>query len=214
MTEYLTEQEQLQQLVNWVKQYGPSIILGLLLAIAGSYGWHYWQNRQNNILMRASNVYDTMLSAATLDNHDETTKQANILVSQYPKTPYAQLATFMLANEAIAQNHLPEAKQHLQSVISTAKDPGMRDIARIRLARLFIADHQPQVALNTLKSFEESDAFTPLANEIRGDAALALHHIDEARNDYAAALESIPHAESARPLLQMKYNELTTQIPS
>ncbi|MDX1901505.1 MAG: tetratricopeptide repeat protein [Gammaproteobacteria bacterium] len=212
MTEYLTEQEQLQQLVNWVKQYGPSILLGLLLAIVGTYAWHYWQNRQNDVLMRASNLYDTMLSAASVDNSTETVKQAKMLINQFPKTPYAQMAAFMLANEAISQHNLAEAKKHLQSVMTNAKDPGMRNIARIRLARLLIADHQPQVALKILDTFENDNAFSPLANEIRGDAALALHRIDDARKDYAAALKNIPNAESTRPILQLKYNDLATQF--
>ncbi len=46
MTEYLTEQEQVELLKNWIKQYSLVILAGVLIAAIGISGWRYWQQRQ------------------------------------------------------------------------------------------------------------------------------------------------------------------------
>ena len=71
LTDYLTEQEQIQQLKNWLKQYGPTIIAGVVLALGMSWGWHYYQNYRNNILAQASLVYDEMLGLQAQGKNDQ-----------------------------------------------------------------------------------------------------------------------------------------------
>jgi len=204
LTEYLTEQEQLQQLVNWIKQYGPSLFIGILIAIFATSGWHYWQRHLNNNLMQASDTYTTMLSQ---DDRNEIIKQANVLLDQYPKTPYAQMASLMLARDAIEQNHLTDANTRLEWAMTHGKDATLRSIARLRLARLLIAEQKPTDALKLLDPLEDN-SFNGLADEIRGDAAVALHQTDVAKKNYAKALTEISHNDDTQPLLQLKYNEL------
>ena len=48
MTEYLTEQEQIELLKTWIKQYSLVIILtAWSFAIVAITGWRYWQQRQD-----------------------------------------------------------------------------------------------------------------------------------------------------------------------
>lgn len=208
MTEYLTEQEQIELLKNWIKQYSLVILAGVMMAIVAISGWRYWQQRQNKTLTHASAVYDEVLTMRAQNDTKATLIQAEKLFSHYPKTIYSQMAAFMLARDAIINHHYPEAEKHLQWVLDHSKVDAMRQIARIRLARLLIAEQKPQDAIKILKPTED-DNFNGLTDEVRGDAYLSMKNVAMARQSYQQALSELPNAESIRPLLQMKYDNLT-----
>lgn len=209
LTEYLTEQEQIQQLKNWVKQYGLTILAGILLALIASSGWRYYQNYRNKVLLHASAVYDEMLTLRAQNNMDGATVQATKLISHYPKSPYAQMASFMLARDAIIKKNYPEAIDHLNWVIDHSKNHSIQEIARIRIARIQITDNKPELALETLKPLNDKN-FAGLVDEVRGDAYLALKNTAAARKAYELALQELPNAETNRPILEMKYDNLAT----
>lgn len=204
---YLTEQEQIQQLKNWLKQYGSTILAGILLALAVTSGWHYWQNHRNQMLLRASHIYDVMLTSRAQNNIEDATAQAKQLVYEYPKTPYAQMAAFLLAQDLVSKRDFTEAAEKLQWVIDHSNNNAIQQIARIRKARALIADQKPDAALEFLQ--KTSDAlFIGLIDEVRGDAYLAKNNQKTAREAYGRALEELPDSESERPILQMKYDDL------
>lgn len=209
MTEYLTEQEQIQQLKTWVKQYGMTILVGIVLALFASYGWRYYQNYHNKILLHASAVYDEMLTLRAQNNNEGAKIQANKLISHYPKSPYAQMAAFMLARDAVINKNYGEAVNHLNWVVDHSKNHSIQEIARIRIARILITDQKPQVALETLKKLNDKN-FIGMVDEVRGDAYLAMNDPQAARKAYELALQELPNAEVNRPILEMKYDNLAT----
>lgn len=209
MSEYLTEQEQIQQLKTWIKQYGFTILGGIIIAILVTSGWHYWQDYRNRILSHASIVYDEMLTLRAQNNTDSANVQAKKLLSHYPRTPYAQMAAFTLARDAVLKKNYPEAITQLNWVLDHSSEHALKEIARIRLARILITENKPDAALDTLKKVEDN-SFIGLINEVRGDAYLALKNPALARNAYQLALTEIPNAEISRPILQMKYDNLAT----
>lgn len=213
MTEYLTEQEQIELLKTWIKQYSLVIILGVLIAVAGISSWRYWQQRQNNILSHASAVYDEMLSMRAQNDQAATLIQAKKLISHYPKTTYGQMAAFMLARDAISKKDYAEAKTQLNWVLDHSKIPSMRQIARLRIARVQIAEKNAQDALDTLKTVDDN-AFDGLIDEVRGDAYLALNNNEMARQSYKNALAELPNSDIVRPVLRMKFDNLATTVPS
>ncbi len=207
LTEYLTEQEQIQQLKNWIKQYGLTILAGIVIALIITSGWRYWQNYRNKVLTHASVIYDEMLTLRAQNNMDRASAQAKKLLSHYSNTPYAQMAAMMLAREAVLKKNYPEAITQLNWVIDHGKDQSLRDIARIRLARLMITQKKPDDALALLKKFDDK-GFIGLVDEVRGDAYVAENNANSARKAYQLALSEIPNAEVSRPILQMKYDNL------
>ncbi|HVX00599.1 MAG TPA: tetratricopeptide repeat protein [Candidatus Babeliaceae bacterium] len=209
MTEYMTEQEQIQQLKNWIKQYGLTILLGIVLALVITSGWHYYQGYKENKLIHASSVYDQMLSLRAQNNSNRAVVQAQKLLKNYPHTPYAQMAALMLARDATLKKNYPEAIQQLNWVIDHSKDKAIREIARLRIARVLITEKKPQEALDTLSKINDNN-FNGFADEIRGDAYLALHDTNSARKAYEQALQELPNAEVTRPILQMKLDNLAT----
>ncbi len=210
MTEYLTEQEQIQQLKNWIKQYGLTILAGIVMALIITSGWRYWQNYRNKILTHASMVYDEMLTLRAQNNSDRANVQAKKLLSDYASTPYAQMAAMLLAREAILKKNYPEAITQLNWVMDHSKDQSIREIARIRLARLMIAQKKPDSAIELLKNLDDK-IFIGLVDEVRGDAYAAQNNVASARKAYQLALSEIPNAEVSRPILQMKFDNLAIE---
>jgi predicted negative regulator of RcsB-dependent stress response len=203
LSELLTEQEQIQQLKTWLKQYGPTVIAGIVIAFVLSTGWQYWQNYRNRTLYHASAVYDEMLTHRAQGNTEATDTQAKKLMSHYSKTPYAQMAALMLARDAVASQKYADAVTQLNWVINHSNENSIRQIARLRIARILIADKKPQDALTILKSIDDK-SFLGLIDEIRGDAYTAMNQLQSAKDAYQLAEKELPNADVARPILQMK----------
>lgn len=209
MTEYLTEQEQIQQLKTWVKQYGFTILAGIFIAIMMTSGWRYYQNYHNKTLSHASAVYDEMPTLRAQNNTSGSLVQAKKLLSHYARTPYAQMAALIIARDAALNQNYSEASKQLNWVIDHSKDRSLREIARTRLARILIEEKKPDDALTLLKKLDDAN-FIGLVDEIRGDAYLIKNDSVAARKSYGLALSEIPKAEETRPILQMKYDNLAT----
>ncbi len=207
MTDNLTEQEQIQQLKNWVKQYGVTVLVGIAIALTGNYSWRYYQDYRNKVLMHASGVYDEMLTLRAQNNSDGSNVQANKLISHYPKSPYAQMAAFMLARDATVKKDYAGAITQLNWIIDNSKNKSIIEIARIRIARIQIADKKPDDALITLNTLDDK-TFLGMVDETRGDAYVAKNDLVSARKSYELALQEIPNAETTRPILEMKFDNL------
>lgn len=205
----MTEQEQIQQIKTWLKQYGFTIVLGILLALVLTTAWRYWQTYQENKLIHASFVYDEMLNLRAQNKMDAALKQANKLITDYPGTPYAPMATLLRAKDAVSKKNYSEASTQLQWVLDHSKDSGLREIALTRLARILIAEKKPQEAIRSLATIDDK-SFMGLIDEIRGDAYFSMNDMTSARSAYKRALQELPNAEMMRPILKMKYDNLAT----
>jgi predicted negative regulator of RcsB-dependent stress response len=213
LADYMTEEEQIEQLKNWIKQYWATVLSGIIIALIMVTCWHYWQAYQIKILTHASMVYDEMLTARAQNDGSSLANakiQAEKLLTHYPHTPYAQLAALMLARDAAMHNDYVEADKQLSWAVDHGSVPAMREIAKIRLARFAVSANKPQAALDSLADVEDK-TFMGLVDEVRGDAYLQLKDTAKAKKAYQLALVDLPKEEAAeRPLLQMKLDNLTT----
>lgn len=204
---YRSEQEQIEQLKKLWQQYGKPILIGVVLALGLSYGWHYWQNRHEAHREQASIIYSQLLNQVEQENSSGIYAQAKQLMAQYENTPYAILAAMQLAKQAVLGGNLKEAQAKLQWAQTHAHDPALKQLAILRLARVYIAQNKPQKALDVLAN-QSNEIFASYAEEIRGDAWLALHKDQKARQAYAKALQLNANVEDTQPLLQMKYDAI------
>lgn len=207
MTEYLTEQEQIEQLKKWLKVYGIPALLGILVGVVIFYGWNSYKNHRLHTLTHASKIYDEMLTDRAQNNKEATLIQAQKLVTHYPSTPYSEIALLMIAQDAVNKKNYPEAIKQLSAVTKHANQATIRQLARLRLARVYITLQQPNQAIKALKKVDDK-SFNALINEITGDAYLALNQINEAKAAYQQALQNLPDPEQTRPLLEMKLDNL------
>jgi predicted negative regulator of RcsB-dependent stress response len=205
---YATEQEQLEALKRWFKKYGTYVIVAAMLGFAIGFGWHYWQGRQLQVAGQASITYEQMLDSYNNRQFNDFWYLANELTNNYPKTTYADLAGMLLAKQAVNEGKIGIAIQKLQAIIDNSKESNLRQIARIRLARIQISDGSYNDALRTLDTIDNKE-YMPLIQAVKGDAWVASGKVLEAKQSYEEAIRLLATSNSSmQNLLRMKLSQL------
>lgn len=203
----LEEQEQLSALKGWWQQYGKLVVItvvGAALAIASVRGWHYYKNQQAS---SAAVLFGQLQMAERGNDHKRVRDIAAQIVDSYGSTQYATLASLSTAKSDFETGDLPAAKKRLQWVIDNAKEEEVRDVARLRLARVLLDEKNPAEALKQLEA-KHSESFAGLYAEVKGDALIASGKRGEARAAYQSAFDKSDSASPSRQILQLKLDAL------
>jgi len=204
---YATEQEQIDALKKWFKEYGMTIVVGLVIGISALAGYRYWESGKHQQAASASMLYENMVQYIEQGKNDDAVANGGRIVEKFPTTPYAILASLMMAKLAIEQDSLPKARAHLEWALANTHQPGMEEVTRLRLARVMLAQDQGSEALALLEK-EPSTGFVSATYELKGDIYVSLGKIDEAREAYQKAASAPDMAASKRELLKMKLDDL------
>ena len=65
-----TEEEQLERIKEVWHRHGVPVLTGVVLALAGVFGWNGWTNYQENKASNASAVYQSMLESVLQDDSE------------------------------------------------------------------------------------------------------------------------------------------------
>lgn len=187
--EFLSEDEQAEQLRHWLRQNWIWLLAGVALTLGGYYGYQWWEARQSSRSLAAEQRLTTMLEALGQNQREEGLRIAGEITGEYAGTPYADQATLVLARLDVEAGDFSSAETRLTAVAGESDDPDLRLVARLRLARVQLAQGRHDVALATLDAAKQP-AIEPRIEELRGDVQLA-------RGDRAAALESYRKAQAA-----------------
>ena len=187
MSEYQTEEEQIAQLRKWWQENGATLLIGVALGGALLFGWNYWKSYKVRYATQASELHEQMLASLTRGDREEFNALNQRLQNDFGKSPYAAMAPLALAKLHVDAGDLAAAANALEAAASG--DDEIASVARLRLARVRIAQGQPQDALSAL-SRGGNGHFAPLYDEVRGDAHAALGDVDAARSAYQRALDS------------------------
>jgi predicted negative regulator of RcsB-dependent stress response len=219
---HLTEEEQLEVLKRWWKDYGKIVIATVVVAVAAYLGWGSWKEQQRVKAEKASATYEQLVKlinqepgkAMTDTDRTIATQYANELKSGNSKSLYAQTAAFFLAKVAVEENKLDQAVAELQWVISAKPDVTTEQIARLRLAKVLTAKQSYDDALAQLAQ-EPAAALAGEYSEARGDIYKLQGNLDKARSAYEAALTATNAQQQERyMLLQMKVDDLKLLQPA
>lgn len=206
------EEEQIEALKRFWRDYGMSIVVGVLLAAAVFAGWRWWQAARLDESTRAGTVFQDMLGASQRSQLNPEDKAANTdvqrfgktLKDEFAKTPYAISAAFLLARQATDRGDYAEAEKQLRWVLERKPAEADRVLAVTRLARALAAQKQFDAALDQLSRVAKAPGFTPTIEELRGDIYVAQGKTAEARTAYEAAARALQERKERRPALDMK----------
>lgn len=175
-------------------------LIGIAVSIMQYTAAHYTQQAE-----QASVQYDEFLQS--LHKEDKNYKQmGDQILAQYPKTPYAKFVSLSLASEAVKANDLGQAQNYLTRLL---KDNGpLGHIARLRLARLWVAEQKEDEAL-ALLAVRDQGGFGMMYQDIRGDIYAQQGNLDKARQAYAKAIQETPTGITAS-WLTLKQSALGT----
>lgn len=203
MNEYLSDKEQIELFKTWWKDYGRGIALAVVLGLGIGFGWRYWNARQLQNEATASALYQQVLFSDEKGDVSTAVQTASLLTEKFSSSPYSSLASLLLAKDAVANNNLTLALVKLNWVIANSKEARLRQIARIRAARIFITQKQFDQATAILAIVDDK-AFAPMIAEVRGDIFSAQGKKAEASKEYDLASKGMQDAGVSDPLLQMK----------
>lgn len=209
METYMTDEEQVERIKKWLNEYASTIIVSILIVVIGTFGWRYWAEKKDTIRMQASNAYMQLLSSTMDKNSDafQVKAQSESIMKNYASTPYAKLAALILAKQEVELGDQARAMKELQWVMQTASTNSLKQIARNRLARIYIASGQANMALTQLQTVNDK-AYLSAIDAIRGDAYVALGNTQLARMAYQSALTALSEKDESRAMLQMKLSDL------
>ncbi len=202
-----TEQEELEALQKWWKENGRAAMVGLVLGLGGVFGWTAWQSRAEATAERVSVVYQSMVEMAASDDHGEALLRANQIMQDQPDSEYAALAGLLGAKSAFATGRADDANRLLGWVIENASRLELRDVARIRSARLLLERGEADAALAMIADVGTS-AFAATVEELRGDILLDNRQSEAAAKAYETALFVDSMTSGTRARLQMKLDDL------
>jgi predicted negative regulator of RcsB-dependent stress response len=205
---YHDEQESIESLKAWWKQWGNAttwVVLVVLLAGAGWNGWNFWQRRQ---AAEAAVLYDQVQQAAASGDKAQIARVAADMEDKFGRTAYAQMTALGAAKALYAAGDEAGAKAQLQWTIDHAKDDEFKQIAKLRMASLLLDDKAYDQGLALLAE-PQSEAFKGVVADRRGDLLAAQGKRDDARTAYKLALDSLSKTDtSARQLIQFKLDAL------
>lgn len=210
MEEYLSEKEQWEWVKAQVRENGPSVVLAIAVAAAGIFGWRWWQSHLDAGRLEAGARYTQMVQVLERGDRSQALVLLGTLEREHAGSPYTDQARLLAARMYVDNGELDEAGGELAAVTKQSKDKDLALVARLRLARVQIAQGKPDSALATLSAVAPG-AFAARYHEVRGDAYYA-------KGDRAGALDEYRAAQTANlggdaSLLGLKIADLSADAP-
>lgn len=200
---YKTEEEQVQAIKQWWKENSVSVIAGIVIGIVTLTGYNYWIKTTQNEAQQASIIYSKILSSP-----DNKANDVEILQSEFSGTPYAALATLLLAKDYVNGNETDKAVTQLKWVVENNSNDAVQHIAQQRLARVYLSLNNVEAAEALIKGIKVA-GFTAGYHEIQGDINLAKNLPVQAKENYRLALSSLEQGDQRTEIVKMKLDDLT-----
>jgi len=179
-------------------------LLVVVVVMGGWRGWQYYQHKQSS---EAATLYAGFMQQ--LESHDakRVNDAAAAVMDKYASSGYAPRAVLLAAEVNEQGKEAARARTQLQWVIDHAKEPGLKDVARLRLAAILL-DEKNYADATKLLDDKHAASFDGLYADLRGDVLSAQGKVDEARSAYKLAYEKIDDKSQYRNLIQIKMDAL------
>ena len=203
----LEEQEQIDALKHFWRDYGRLIIAAVVAFIVGVGGTQGWKHYKRTQAEQASLEFVKLEDAVGKGDVNEIRNVAQDIITDYASTPYAQMAALVVAQTEREAGDLDAAAERLQWVVDNARTGEVQMLARLRLAAVLLDQDEYDAALQLL-DHEVTEAFVGAYADLRGDVLVAQGEIAEARAQYEQAIEQSRENSAWRDVVQLKLDAL------
>jgi predicted negative regulator of RcsB-dependent stress response len=203
----LEEQEQLDQLKHFWKQYGNLVtwaLIAVLGAVAAWNGYNLWQRNQS---VQAAAMYEEVEKVVRGGDPQKAERAFSDMKERFASALYTQQAGLMVAKMAYESGKTDSAKSILSWLVENGGDKGYSSVARLRLSALLIDLKSYDDALNLLGTGISSE-FSALADDRRGDIYILQGKRPEAKTVYQKAYTAFDEQSEYRRLVGVKLNAL------
>ncbi|WP_118843163.1 YfgM family protein [Haemophilus haemolyticus] len=200
----IEEEQEINQLKDWWKENGKTIIVAFILGVGGMFGWRYWQAHQAEQIAQASAQYDALIYSA---QQDKQAKKANIeqFVQANSKTAYAVFALLDEAKKATEKQDFAAAEANLNQALTQSQDEVLTSIVALRLSAVQFQLGQLDNALTTLNQVK-GESFNARKAILTGDIQVVKGDKVAAKNSFEQAQQSGSQLE--QQMAKMKLNNL------
>lgn len=187
MDELQTEEEQLEAFRAWWKEYGAYVIGGVVLGGLVLFGINYQSSSRLAAQQEASALYDQLTDEVVDGDLEAAEAVATQLADEYASTVYLAQSKLAMARLYMDENRDEDAANTLRSLIELDGADELKQVARLRLAKVLLYQDKPDEAIAVVDE-SPTDAFAARFAEVRGDAYVQLEDFEAARAAYQDAL--------------------------
>jgi predicted negative regulator of RcsB-dependent stress response len=206
----LEEQEQLDKIKAFWKQFGNLISAALILvfgSIAAYNGYQWWQRDK---AAQAAGMFDEVERVAKEGDPAKISRAFSDMKERFGGTTYAAQAGLLSAKALYDKGQAEQAKAPLQWVASSAHEESYRAIAKLRLSSILFEGKGYDEALKLLDGLPKE--FDALAADRRGDILLAQGKREEAKAAFEKAHKAMDERSEYRRLVEVKLNALGVDV--
>lgn len=203
----LEEQEQLDQLKHFWKQYGNLITWGLIVVLGSVAAWNGYNIWQRNQSVQAAAMYDEVEKVVRGGDVQKAERAFTDMRDRFSKAVYTQQAGLLVAKMAYEAGKTDSAKSTLSWLSENAADKGYASVARLRLSAVLIEGKAYDDALKLLGAGMVEE-FTALADDRKGDIYALQGKKAEAKAEYQKAYKAFDEQSEYRRLVSVKLNAL------
>src|SRR5580700_8922464 len=95
--EFLTDDEQLEEVKRLVREYAPWIIPAMVVGLGFVFGYRYYHSHQEQRALDASVQFSNMNAAIQSSDRAKARQLADVLIKDHPSSPYADQAQLAIA---------------------------------------------------------------------------------------------------------------------
>jgi predicted negative regulator of RcsB-dependent stress response len=213
MVEIYDAHEQGEVVKKWLIANGSAIVMGLVIAFGGLFGFKQWQGWQENTKQQASAEFEVMSELLGTDQLDAAMSNYQNLQDEHANSPYASLAALQMARARLEASQPDLAIDLLRFVVDNGHPRALSVVARERLARVLLAQGQADQALALLQGDSDISGFESRYAEVRGDIYSSQGKTEEAIAAYLEALENLEPGVGDRGMLVLKLEAMGAEIP-
>jgi len=213
MVEIYDAHEQSAVVKKWLSENGSAIVMGLVIAFGGLFGFKQWQIWQESNKQQASTEFEVMSELLAAGQLDAAMSNFQNLQDNYSRSPYTSMAALQMARARLEASQADLAAGLYEFVVENGYPKAMSVIARVRLARVLLELGTTDKALEVVQAESNIMGFESRYAEVRGDIYLAQGKLDEAITAYLEAFNTLEAGEGDRASLVLKLESLGAAIP-
>ena len=213
MVEIYDGHEQSAIVKKWLSENGSAMIMGLVIAFGGLFGFKQWQSWQENNKQQASTEYVVLSELLTAGQLDAAMANFQNLRDNYSSSPYTSMAALQMARARLEASQTDLAVSLYEYVMENGYPKAMSVIARVRLARVLLELGTADKALEVVQAESNIFGFESRYAEVRGDIYQTQGKVSEAIAAYLEAFNTLEAGEGDRATLVLKLESLGADIP-
>ncbi len=213
MVEIYDAHEQSEVVKKWLSENGSAIIMGLVIAFGGLFGFKQWQSWQESNKQQASTEFQVLSELLTAGQLDAAMANFQNLQDNYSRSPYTSMAALQMARARLQASQTDLAVGLYEFVVENGYPKAMSVIARVRLARVLLELGTADKALEMVQGESNIFGFESHYAEVRGDIYQAQGKVDQAISAYLEAINTLEAGEGDRTSLVLKLESLGAEIP-